>query len=45
MGETLVPESVLKRQEMSWESTLAKKQKLEAARNKNVENKKLTGYY
>lgn len=41
MGETPVPESVLKKQKRSEEWALAKKQELESAKKKNAENRKL----
>ncbi|XP_016495003.2 large ribosomal subunit protein uL30w-like [Nicotiana tabacum] len=41
MGETPVPESVLKKQKRSEEWALAKKQELEAAKKKNAKNRKL----
>ncbi|KAM3289368.1 60S ribosomal protein L7-4 [Capsicum chacoense] len=41
MGETPVPESILKKQKRSEEWALAKKQELESAKKKNAENRKL----
>ncbi|OIT37531.1 60s ribosomal protein l7-2, partial [Nicotiana attenuata] len=41
MGETPVPESVLKKQKRSEEWALAKKQEVEAAKKKNAENRKV----